>query len=45
MGVVAFLLGVVILVVYMGIWYTIGCELIASVSEMVCNKLSAGIIV
>ena len=46
MGVVAFLIGVVILVVYMGIWYTIGCELNARYGERVAVFFSAlGIIV
>ena len=35
MGVVAFLIGVIILVVYMWIWYTIGCELNARYGEKV----------
>ena len=46
MGVVAFLIGVVILVVYMWIWYTIGCELNARYGEKVAVFFSAlGIIV
>ena len=46
MGVLAFLIGVVILVVYMGIWYTIGCELNARYGEKIAVFFSAlGIIV
>ena len=43
---VAFFIRVVILVVYMGIWYTIGCELNARYGEKVAIFFSAlGIIV
>ena len=46
MSVVAFLIGVVILVVYMWIWYTIGCELNARYGEKVAVFFSAlGVIV
>ena len=46
MDVVAFLIGVIILVVYMGIWYTIGCELYARFGEKIAIFFSAlGIIV
>tara|TARA_A100001388_G_C28282243_1_gene272615 strand:+ start:237 stop:431 length:195 start_codon:yes stop_codon:yes gene_type:complete len=46
MGVVAFLIGVVILVVYMWIWYTIGCELNTRYGEKIAVFFSAlGVIV
>ena len=46
MGVVAFLIGVVILVVYMWIWYTIGCELNVRYGEKIAVFCSAlGVIV
>ncbi len=46
MGIIAFIIGVVILVVYMGIWYVIGCKLNARYGEKVAVFFSAlGIIV
>ena len=46
MEVIAFLIGVIILVVYMGIWYVIGCELNAIYVEKIAVFFSAlGIIV
>ena len=46
MDVIAFLIGVVILVVYMGISYAIGCELKARYGERIAVFFSAlGIIV
>ena len=46
MEVIAFLIGVIILVVYMGIWYVIGCELNARYGEKIAVFFSAlGIIV
>ena len=46
MDVIAFLIGVVILVVYMGIWYAIGCELNARYGEKIAVFFSAlGIVV
>ncbi len=46
MDVIAFLIGVVILVVYMGVWYTIGCELNTRYGEKIAVFFSAlGIIV
>ncbi len=46
MEVIAFLIGVIILVVYMGIWYAIGCQLNARYGEKIAIFLSAlGIIV
>ena len=41
MYVIAFLIGVVILDVYMGIWYTIGCELNARYGEKIAIFFSA----
>ena len=46
MEVIAFLIGVIILVVYMGIWYAIRCELNARYGEKIAVFFSAlGIIV
>ena len=45
MDVVAFLIGVIILVVYMSIWYTIGCELNARYGEKVAVFSALGVIV
>ena len=46
MGVIVFLIGVIILVVYMGVWYAIGCELNARYGERIAVFCCAlGIIV
>ena len=46
MDVITFLIGVIILVAYMGVWYVIGCELNARYGEKIAVFFSAlGIIV
>ena len=46
MGVIVFLIGVIILVVYMGVWYAVGCELKVRYGEKVAVFFCAlGIIV
>ena len=41
MDVITFLIGVIILVAYMGVWYVIGCELNARFGEKIAVFFSA----